>query len=47
MVNNKKPEVTKEQVEAAKTMWAGFTEYSKYALIVISAGLAILGFALL
>jgi hypothetical protein len=47
MGTNKKPEVSKEEIEAAKTTWIGFTELSKYAIIAIFASLALLGFILL
>ncbi len=47
MGNSNKPDVTKEELEAAKTMWNGFTEWSKYAIIAICASLAFLGFILL
>lgn len=47
MGSDTKPEVTKEELESAQSMWSNFTEWSKYAIIAICAGLAILGFALL
>lgn len=47
MGSNTKPEVTKEELKAAQSMWGNFTEWSKYAIIAICASLALLGFLLL
>jgi len=47
MGTNNKPEVTKEELDIAQSMRSNFTEWSKYAIIAICAGLAILGLLLL
>lgn len=47
MGTNNKPEVTKEELDIAQSMWGNFTEWSKYAIIAICIGLAVLGIVLL
>lgn len=47
MGNNTKPEITKEELKDAQSMWVRFTEWSRYSIIFVCVALALLGFALL
>lgn len=47
MANATKPEVTKEELEAAQSMWHSFTTWGKYSIIGVCALLALMAVTLL
>jgi len=46
MANAKKPEVTKEEIEHATTLWKNFTVWTKWGVISVVAILALMAVAL-
>jgi len=42
MANTKKPEVTKEQIEHANSLWINFTVWMKWGVIAIVISLALM-----
>lgn len=46
MANAKKPEVTKEEIEHAETLWKNFTVWAKWGVIATMALLALMALTL-
>lgn len=46
MANAQKPEVTKEEIQHARTLWAGFADLMKWGVVSVIVTLALMAFFL-